>query len=144
MYHSNLQEILDNDKKYEDLAAHSSPGHAKIMEALDVVKSFIKRKKFIIYGGMVIDFALKYAGHEGIYKFDTIPDYDFISPEAYGDSIELADLLHSMGFPRVSCVNVIHVIIRKVRVDFEWVVDITYFPENVFSTIFYLEYEGLR
>lgn len=144
MYHSNLANILENDKYYEDKAAKSSASHTTTMKALDFVKNYIKRKKLIIYGGMAIDFALKYSGHEGIYKPDTIPDYDFISSDAYNDSNELADLLVKEGFENVSTVNAIHVTTRKVRVNFEWVADITYFPKNIVDKLPYLVYDGLR
>jgi hypothetical protein len=144
MYHASLEKILDDDKEFEDIAAKRSPHRAETLAALEIVKKFIVSKKLIIYGGMAIDYALKHAGHVGIYTDETIPDYDFISPNFFEDSIELTDILFKAGYGTTSAVNAIHITTRKVRVNFEWVADITYYPQNIFDSIPYLEYNGLR
>lgn len=143
MYHNNLEEILENDKEYEDVAAKSIPHRDDVLGALDVVRNFIKKKKLILYGGIAIDYALKHAGHIGIYAEDAVPDYDFASPNFYDDSNELADILAGEGYKNVSVINAVHITTRRVRVNYEFVADITYYPENIFAKVPTLEYNGL-
>ena len=143
MYHNNLEVILENDKEYEDVAAKSIPHRNDVLGALDVVKKFIKKKKLILYGGIAIDYALKHAGHVGIYAEDAVPDYDFASPNFYNDSNELADILAEAGYKNVSVINAVHITTRRVRVNYEFVADITYYPQNIFDVVPTLEYDGL-
>lgn len=141
---SRLQVVLENSKKYLDLAERRSVFYGDTERALELVKNFIQERGRIIYGGMSIDLALKHAGHEGIYAADAIPDYDFMSPDFYRDSIELADILHAAGLPEVSSINALHVTTRRVRVNFVPVADITYIPEEIYNKIPTLEHAGFR
>jgi hypothetical protein len=117
-------------------------GHAE--RALPLVREWIQKRGRILYGGMAVDYALKAAGHEGIYKEGTVPDYDFMSPTFYEDSIELADMLHAAGFPDISCINATHITSRRVRIQFFPVADMTYIPESIYEMVPTLEWEGFR
>src|ERR1700743_3386804 len=99
-----MDQVLDNSKIYEDIAKRRSFQFNEIERALSVVHAFIIKKKHILYGGMAIDFALKKAGHEGIYQENSIPDYDFFSPDFYNESNELADILNKAGFTNVGAI----------------------------------------
>jgi len=143
MYHNNLEVILESDKEYEDIAAKRIPHREDVLKALDMVRDFIKKKKLILYGGIAIDYALKHAGHVGIYADDAVPDYDFASPNFYNDSNELADILYEAGFKNVSVINAVHITTRRVRVNYEFVADITYYPQNIFDVVPTLQYNGL-
>lgn len=139
-----LDKVLSNDKRFEDYAAKNTAGYADTEKALEVVKKFIIDHDLIIYGGMAIDLALKAKGHKGIYKDDSVPDYDFMSPKHYEHACELADLLANKEFGDVQAVNAVHVSTYKVRTNFVWVADITYIPMEVFKTIPTLKVGGLR
>jgi hypothetical protein len=109
-----------------------------IMAALHIVRAFIVNKNRILYGGMAIDLALKHAQEPGIYHADTLPDYDFWSPDFMADSIELADILFAeanrLGVKwDVSAINATHATTRRVRINFIPVADITYIPPNIYN-----------
>lgn len=124
-----------NSKTYVNLAERRSVGFDRIEAALEVVREFIITKQRIIYGGMAIDLALKLAGHAGIYHDDVIPDYDFMSPDFYNESNELARKLHGLGMPNVSSINAFHFNSRRVRVNFKSVADISYIPPNIYKIV---------
>src|SRR6185437_4544273 len=130
--------IFLNSKKYKDLAEKRSVIFNEIEKALELVKKFIIQKKRLIYGGMCIDLNLKVIGHPGIYPNDSLPDFDFMSPDFYQDSIELADILYKSNLPNVSAINAIHLTSRKVRVNFSPVADISYIPSNIYEKIPYI------
>jgi len=130
-----MDTVLDNTKKYEDIAEKRSVFYHDIDRALSLVQKFIKKKDRILYGGMAIDISLKLSDHEGIYSPGTIPDYDFMSPDYYNDSNELAIELTKAGFENVSAIHAIHLTSRRVRVNFIPVADITYIPQNIYETI---------
>jgi hypothetical protein len=130
-----LQEIFDNSKKYIDIAERRSIFYHDIENALDMVRDFIIQKNRIIYGGMAIDLSLKLAKHVGIYAENAIPDYDFMSPDFYNDSNELADLFAKNGFVNISAINALHITTRRVRINFIPVADITYIPPEIYDTL---------
>jgi hypothetical protein len=130
-----MEKILSESKKYESIAEKRSTSYASIEKALRIVKDFILKKDRIIYGGMAIDLSLKLSGHEGIYAADVVPDYDFMSPDHYNDSNELAVILADAGFENVSAIHAIHLTTRKVRVNFVPVADITFIPQNIYDNI---------
>jgi hypothetical protein len=131
--------ILDNTKKFEDIAEKRSVFYHDVDKALELVREFIKNKNRILYGGMAIDISLKLSGHEGIYTSGTTPDFDFMSPDYYNDSNELAILLAKAGFENVSSIHAIHLTSRRVRVNFIPVADITYIPQNIYDSVPTLE-----
>jgi len=142
--HPQLEAVLENDKIYESMAEKSSPIYPNIKNALAVVQDFIKSKNRVLYGGMAIDFALKKSGHKGLYGPEVIPDYDFMSPDFFQDSIELADIFHKAGFESISAINARHVNTRRVRISFIPVADISYMPHEIYKNLPTLEYEGMR
>jgi hypothetical protein len=141
---ANLEQVFENDKRFEDYAAKHTAGYEDAEKALEVVKKFIIDKNLILYGGMSIDLALKAKGHKGIYKKSAVPDYDFMSPTHYEHACELAILLNKHGFKDPQAVSAFHVSTYRVRTNYVWVADITYEPPNVFKTIPTITYEGMR
>jgi hypothetical protein len=135
--------VFAQSKEYETIAEKHEVLHEKIEKALTIVREFIVKKKLIIYGGMSIDLSLKLAGDKGIYSEDVTPDYDFMSPNMYEDSIELADVLHKAGLPQISAINAYHITTRRVRVQFRVVADITYVPKNIFDKLPTLKYKDI-
>lgn len=141
--HKNLDELLPSYIK--TIAERRSKDFDIIEKSFDIVKAFILKKNRIIYGGMSIDMALKASGHVGIYADDAIPDYDFMSPEMYEDSIELADLLFK-EFPdaNISSINALHPTSRRIRINFTPVADITYIPPKLYETLPTLPFQKFR
>ncbi len=139
-----MDEVLDNSKIYEDIAKRRSFQFNEIERALTIVHAFIIKKKRILYGGMAIDFALKKSGHEGIYQENSIPDYDFFSPDFYNESNELADILNKEGFTNVGAINGAHLTTRRVRVNYEPVADLSYIPQEIYDKLPLLEYKRLN
>lgn len=143
MYH-NLDEVIPDSKDYKNIAERRNVSFSYLIDALDIVEKFIRRKKLILYGGMAIDISLKARDHDGIYTDDSIPDYDFMSSDSYNDSIELADILHKAGMPNISAINALHITTRRVRVNYISVADITHVPQVVLDQIPYVEWKGIR
>ena len=135
--------MLDS-KFFKDIVEKSTHNYQTILSALDIVQKFILEKKRILYGGMAIHFNLLNVGHSGIYEEGVIPDYDFMSPDFYNDSIELANILHDAGYKGISCINATHCTSRKVRIDFVPVADMTYIPKDVYNKLPYNTYKGMR
>lgn len=127
--------VFSNSKTYNNISERRSIGFEYIEKALDMVKDFIIRKKRIVYGGMCLDLALKMSGHPGIYSENTLPDYDFLTPDFYNESNELADILHKAGLPNVSAINAAHFSSRRVRVNFVSVADLSYVPINIYEKL---------
>jgi hypothetical protein len=121
-------------KKFTDIAEKRSGQYATIEQALEIVFQFVVDNDRIVYGGTAIDWALKHVGHPGIYTEESIPDYDFMSPDFYEDSIVLADIL-ARKFDGVSSINALHITSRRVRVNFVSVADVTYIPAEIYKQI---------
>ncbi len=129
---------------YENITVTRDADFKNINIAYTIVEEYLKANNLILYGGMSIDFALRAAGHKGLYADDSIPDYDFYSPTAYEDSIKIADLLHSKRLPNISAITALHPTTRRVRVNYTNVADISYLPNSIFTSMPYLEHAGMR
>lgn len=146
--YTNLEEFVARSSIFKKVFETRNVDYKYLEPAFDIVKAFIIRKKRIIYGGMSIDMALKSAGAEGIYDADAVPDYDFMSPVAFDDSIELADELFAyykkagMADVGISSINALHPTTRRVRVNFIPVADITYIPKRVYDDMPTIGYKG--
>lgn len=129
---------------YEDVVIKRDINYANVKRGLDITHKFIIHNKLILIGGMGIDIALKAANHKGIYPPDKLPDYDFLSPDSVTHSSELGACLCKNGLPNISIINAMHTTTRRVRVEFVQVADIGYCPKNIYDTLPYIEYEGMR
>jgi hypothetical protein len=108
--------------------------HDHLEEALSRVRSFLKLHKRILVGGMAIDFALRAKG-DRLYGDDTIPDYDFYSPDHLRDAYSIAHELHIKGMPNLQAIVAMHQTTMRVRVDGETVADISYIPAEAYKQI---------
>lgn len=129
---------------YKKIAETQVPNIVSIRRALGIVRNYIANHKLKIYGGMAIDFALKYFGFPGIYDSDVLPDYDFFSPNNIEESVLIADELYRAGYENVAPINGRHLITRRVRINrYEVVADVSYFADPYFECIPCLESDGL-
>ncbi len=140
-----LEDVFENTKTYETIQEKRISNFDRIAEALTIVQKFIIKKKRVLYGGMCIDMNLKKAGQKGIYGPETVPDYDFYSPDPYLDAKELCDILYTEQFTDVKNHNAMHVSTRRVLI-FNTVVvaDISYMPEPIYKSIPVQTYQGIN
>lgn len=95
-----------------------------ILQAIDVVEAFLRKKHRICYGGQAINAHLpeKYKFYDPDY---TIPDYDFYTPEPEQDVRILVQDLKKAGFQEISAREGLHEGTIKLYVDYVPVADIT-------------------
>uniref|UniRef100_A0A6C0HWE0 Poly(A) polymerase catalytic subunit domain-containing protein n=1 Tax=viral metagenome TaxID=1070528 RepID=A0A6C0HWE0_9ZZZZ len=108
--------------------------NAEIDRIIDVLEDFLIRKQLVCYGGTAINNILPREAQ--FYNRDIeIPDYDFYSPHAMEDAIELADIYAKKGYAEVEAKAGVHFGTYKVFVNFTPIADITYIPESLFSMV---------
>jgi len=130
--------------KYYEKQSLVNNKHCKILlNALDLVKKFVIREQRMLVGGMAIDFALRLKGDK-LYDDDTLPDYDFYSPQHFVDAYEIGQWLVRTGYENVSVINANHPTTMRVRVNFQVVADVTFVPKEILENIPCLNYQGMR
>jgi hypothetical protein len=108
--------------------------YPEIKNIIQIVENFLKTKKLVCYGGTAINNILP--EHKQFYDKETeLPDYDFFSPHAMNDAIELADLYYEKGYKEVQAKAGQHFGTYKVYVNFISIADITTLPQELFNTI---------
>lgn len=128
-----LSNIRPNEK-YEILVFRRNIYRNQLIKALDEVKKYIIDKKLILTGGMAIDLALRKKGYK-LYEDDTLPDYDFYSPDFQNDAYAIGKKLCEMKLDNISVIAAAHSTTMRVRVNIEPVADITYIPQDLYSKI---------
>jgi hypothetical protein len=126
-----LRMAVDKAEEIEGISIVNSPEVKKI---ITIVEEFLKKRKLIAYGGTAINSILPI--EDQFYNKNTeIPDYDFFSPTAHQDAIDLADIYYNKGFQEVEAKNGIHEGTYKVFVNFIPVADITFLNKNIFQVL---------
>ena len=96
------------------------------------MKIFLTKKKLVCYGGTAINNILP--EEDKFYdKSIEIPDYDFFSPNAMNDAIELADHYYKAGYDEVEAKAGQHYGTYKVFVNFIPVADITSLDKQLYQ-----------
>ena len=132
-----LRMAVDSASEETGKKRANSPDIVKIIEILE---NFLKKKSLICYGGTAINNILPKSSQ--FYNKDLeIPDYDFFSPNALDDAIELADIYFKAGYEDVEAKSGVHHGTYKVYVNFIPVADITFTPKEIFDS---LKKEALR
>ena len=104
------------------------------LSLIELLETFIQEKKLVCYGGIAINNILP--DKKKFYDEDLdIPDYDFFSPNAYEDSIELAKLFSNKGYENIEAKTAIIFGTYKVFVNFIPIADITQIDTDVFNII---------
>ncbi len=133
MQESIEKQISSVENIYKNISEQQVPNINYIKKQLENVKYFIINNNLLIYGGIAIDYALKLKGHEGIYTEDTLPDYDFFSPENIKHSFELCKILDD---DNIQVKNANHLTTRRVRYNkYTTLADISYYPQNYYDII---------
>ena len=127
-----LRNAVDTAEKIQGSEMIKDP---KILEIIDIVEAFLKKKKRVCYGGTAINNILPL--EDQFYDKKTeFPDYDFYSPNALGDAKELADIYYKEGFNTVEAKAGIHHGTYKVYVNFIPVADITFLVPEIYKSVF--------
>jgi len=124
-------EIARTEGKYEQLASDTDYKPPK--DAYKVIESYIKKHNRKLYGGTALNMLLP-QGHK-IYKRNTLPDFDFFSPEPWIDAVKIADLLYKAGYKFTEAKAGIHKHTFKVFADFWPVADVTYLPPDLYEQV---------
>jgi len=126
-----LRNAVDETEKIKGEKMATSEDVKKI---ISILEKFLISKKLICYGGTAINNILpKFAQ---FYNHDVeIPDYDFYSPNALQDAIELANLYNKEGYLEVEAKAGVHFGTYKVFVNFIPIADITQLNKLIFKQI---------
>lgn len=132
---------IKDEKIYEKIVFDNDVDKDMILDALEIVKLFIIKKKRVLVGGMAIDYALK-KKEKKLYDENTLPDYDFFTPQFHHDAYDIANELSKSGLKKVSVINAYHASTMRVRVKFHVVADCTYIPEKIYEGLPRINYEN--
>ena len=105
-----------------------------VQKIINVVETFIIKKKLVCYGGTAINNILP--DEAQFYdKESEIPDYDFFSSTAFDDAKELADIYYKAGYVDVEAKAGMHHGTYKVFVNFIPIADITQLVKPLYDSI---------
>lgn len=129
-----LDQIIDDSLTVRNKVLEPTIDEYK--QAMEVVRTYIRENKKIVYGGDVINTLVMEKNKEDrIYKDNDRKDIEFYSPEPVKDLVKLCDILHKKGFSYVQGSSATHDETFKIYVDFDNVCDITYMPRNIYSNM---------
>jgi hypothetical protein len=134
---------MSDEQFFEKLSRSYDINIVIILESLKVVKKFIKDNDLILYGGQAIDSALRKKGSH-LYNENSIPDYDFYSPNNVNHSYELANILVDLGYENVSVIRRMHVQTMAVRIDFINIADISFVPKTIFDKLPVIKFDEMN
>jgi hypothetical protein len=131
-----INERLDGAvEKAQERIDYESAHNEEILKALDVIASFIRRRKRVCYGGTAMNAILP----DSMKFYDPehdLPDYDFYTPDAASDVAEIVADLKAAGFKDVHHKVGIHEGTKKILVDFMPVADISSIDKNLFNILY--------
>lgn len=105
----------------------------KAQPIYDIVRTFIHKKKLLLYGGSAINLLMPQG--RKIYKQHDTPDYDVYSFSPKEHAFELADDIVNEGYKFTEVKPGLHKGTFKVFVDFVPVVDITGLSRGIFDRL---------
>ena len=107
----------------------------QLIQALEIVKKFICKNKFVCYGGTAMNALLPKKDKFYDPEYD-LPDYDFFTPDASSAIKELVKDLKSAGFRNIYEKMGIHEGTHKVLVNYVAIADITQIHKDNYKIIF--------
>jgi hypothetical protein len=139
----NILTKIKEEHVYQNIVFDADMDKDMVLSALEIVKLYIIRNKRILVGGMSIDLALRKKGKQ-LYPDNTLPDYDFFSPQFHHDAYDIANELAGAGLTNISVINGLHASTMRVRVKFHVVADCTYIPQNIYDGLPTVAYEAFK
>ena len=128
-----IQDRLDKAvEKAEQILNYESSHNIELLQALNIVKQFIIRKKRVCYGGTAMNALLPKKDKFYDPNFD-LPDYDFLTPDANQDVKDLVADLRNAGFNDVFNRVGIHEGTKKILVNYVAVADITQIDKELYK-----------
>ena len=128
---ANLNEQVEVAKEAHDLRIAADP---LVRAAIKIVEKFLKETGRLCYGGQAINAHLP----KELKFYDTkkqIPDYDVYSPNVEKDMRLVISRLRKAGFPDVAHREGLHQGTFKISVAYNDVLDLTYMPPEIYSTL---------
>lgn len=140
----NLSRISDEAaQKYLD--SYEEPTKEEYINVMKDIKSYIKEKDLIIYGGFAQNVLIGEKNREDqFYKATNRADVEVYTPDPIGDGIRIADMLHKKGYKMVQCKEGIHNETYKIFANLFNFADISYMDPNVFKNCPYIKVNGLK
>jgi len=116
-----LEEVVDQAKLRIDLDSAQNP---ELRRAIHIVEVFLQKSGRVCYGGQAINAQLPQK--DQFYDPDrALPDYDFFSPDAEGDTESLINALKEAGYSEISKRIGIHDGTIKLYVNYSAIADIS-------------------
>lgn len=125
-----LEQVEATSELFEDRNAARQAQDPQIEKLLNIVRSFIKDKQLVIYGGTALNALMPKQDAFYDYKME-IPDYDFFSSDAQQDAMELADRFYAAGYKDAQARSGVHPGTYKVSANFTQLADITQMDQKV-------------
>ena len=108
--------------------------NSKVNAIIKFIEEYIRKKNLVCYGGIAINNILPKEAQFYDYNSE-LPDYDFFSPNAQNDVIDLANKLYDAGFENVEAKSGMHEATFRLYVDYFQVADVTNLDKKVFNNI---------
>lgn len=116
-----LEQVVDQAKLRIDLDSAQNP---ELRRAIHLVEVFLQKSGRVCYGGQAINAQLPQK--DQFYDPDrALPDYDFFSPDAEGDTEALINVLKEAGYSEISKRIGIHDGTIKLYVNYSAIADIS-------------------
>jgi len=126
-----LRQTVDKSEAIQGAKVAKSP---EVIQIIQILEDFLRKKKLICYGGTAINNILPKEAQ--FYDRDVeVPDYDFFSANALKDAKELADIYYLAGYVEVEAKAGVHFGTYKVYVNFLPIADITYLHPTLFANL---------
>ena len=119
-------------EKAQEILDYESAHNPEILQALQIVRNFISKKKRVCYGGTAMNELLPKKDKFYDPTYD-LPDYDFLTPDANSDVQELVNMLKHSGFKDVYNRVGVHEGTKKILVNYIAIADITQVPKEIFQ-----------
>ena len=126
-----LRDAVLKGENLQNINLIKSPQLIKIVK---ILVKFLQNKQLLCYGGTAINNILP--KEDQFYNYDKeIPDFDFYSPNALNDAIELSNIYFKEGFEEVEAKAGVHKGTYKVFVNFISIADITFLPSVIYDKL---------
>lgn len=127
-----LQNAVNEAQESIDFEQAHNP---EILFALDLIETFLRKKKRVCYGGTAINAILP----QKLQFYDEqkdLPDYDFFTPNPQEDIAELVLELKKAGFTEVVQRIGMHAGTYKILVNFIPIADITFLDPEIYKIVY--------
>lgn len=127
-----LEQVVDQAKLRIDLDSAQNP---ELRRAIHIVEVFLQKSGRVCYGGQAINAQLPQK--DQFYDPDrALPDYDFFTPDAEGDTVILIESLKAAGYSEISKRIGIHDGTIKIYVNYAAIADISQMIPEFYDIVY--------